>query len=370
MKISLIGPVYPYRGGIAHYTASLAQAMSEFHVTQLISFKSQYPRWLYPGESDKDFSQQPLAYPAAFLLEPFNPISWLNSLRALEAFTPDLVVLQWWTTFWAPAFGMMLRWLARAKISTIVLVHNVLPHEPKLWDMPLTQWAWHPQKLFLVQTQLEETRARALKPNALIKITSHPVYHFKKHEFSPKTCKARLGVPIHQPLILFFGLVRPYKGLQYLLEAAALLKQEKQIFYCLVAGEFWESRKKYEDQIRVLGITDCVRLDDRYVANEEIEILFMAADIFVAPYIGGTQSGAVSMAIGFGTPIVITQEAWLPNDKNYPAQCVPPADAAALAKALHFQLAKPAQRHQTQEREPSWHALIQTIESFVQSGNV
>lgn len=366
MRFSLVGPIYPFRGGIAHYTTSLARAFSAQYPTQIISFRRQYPKWLYPGDSDQDPSQQPLTLEANYSLDSLNPFTWYQTARAIQRFQPNLTIVQWWTTFWAPAFGGLLHLLERARCPTLVLIHNVLPHEPRPWDAPLTRWAWQRSRFFVTQTPTEHARLAQLRPNAVAKLAPMPVFDmFADQQLPPAEAKARLGLAPELPVILFFGLVRPYKGLKYLVEAWALLKQRGVQFQGVVAGEFWEEQADYEAQLARLGLQDCVRLEGRYIPNEQVSWYFSAADVFAAPYVGGTQSAAVNMALSFGLPLVVTHAAWLPAEAHYPAACVPPANAEALADALQDLLTKPRLDPTLRATAgPSWQSLVDTIVSF------
>lgn len=368
MKVTIIGPVYPYRGGIAHYTSLLAQALSERHQIQIVSFKRQYPAWLYPGKTDKDPSLSPLLVDALYILDPFYPWTWWQAIRAIENFQPDLVVCQWWTTFWAPAFAFISFWLRSKGIALVFLIHNVFPHEPKFWDRPLAHLALRTGETFIVQTTQEHERLLTLFPYASVVLCPHPVYDmFAAQRIPQAEARKHLDVSPNKPTVLFFGIVRPYKGLKYLIEALALLRDRGFTTQLIVAGEFWEDRKIYEAQISKLGLTEQVILDDRYIPNEELGLLFSAADLFVAPYIGGTQSGAVKMAVGFGLPVITTRSEWLTEGSEM-GQCVPPADSAALAQAIldWFQNdSRPNTFSGTPHISENWAHIIAALESLI-----
>ena len=309
MNITLIGPVHPYRGGIAHYTTLLAKHLqSAGHQVQVMSFKRQYPAWLYPGTSDRDTSRQPLTVPAEYDLDPLYPWTWVRAARKIARGKPDLVVIQWWTTFWSPAFAAIARMLKRSGLRVVYLVHNVMPHETRFWDRRLAQMALSAARTFVVQTGREASRLRSLLPGAEIVISPHPVYDVFSDQRPPREeARAALGLPAQGPVALFFGIVRPYKGLRYLLQAVHVLKKRGSSVNLLVAGEFWEPVAEYRDLVNQLGIQDCVHIHNRYIPNEEIPTFFGAADLFVAPYVDGTQSGSAKMALGFSIPMVLTE---------------------------------------------------------------
>jgi glycosyltransferase involved in cell wall biosynthesis len=310
MNFTVIGPVYPYRGGIAHYTAQLVQALSKAgHTVQTISFKRQYPEWLYPGKSDKDPSQSMLRIDAMYLLDPMNPLTWWSAAEQINKQQPDLVLIQWWTTFWAPAYACLSRVLRRKKIKVGYIIHNVIPHEQRFFDPWLAKMALSQGQAFLTQTEREQQKLLQLLPGRHATVCQLPTFTFLTNRQLPKEeARRKMGFPLNRPLILFFGITRPYKGLKYLIDAMALLKIEISDHqpYLLVAGEIWEDKIAYQEQIERLDLTDCVRLDDRYVPDEEAAVMFSAADMLVAPYVDGTQSAAAGLALGFGLPVVLT----------------------------------------------------------------
>lgn len=309
MKIALIGPVYPYRGGIAHYTTLLAKALQDAgHEVKVISFIRQYPKWLYPGQSDRDPSQEPLTIPATYMLDPLFPWTWRAAVEHITQFSPDLVLIQWWTTFWAPAFASVAHAVKAKNIRVGYLIHNVIPHEARPWDKFLAKMALKRGDAFLVQSSGQQIALDALVSGAQVTLIKHPVYDmFTEQKMDKATARQKLGLPESIPVVLFFGIVRPYKGLSLLIEAIGQLNAEGMNVGVLIAGEFWEDVHRYREQIDGLNLSQKVRIDNRYIPNEEVSVIFSAADVFAAPYTSATQSGAVKMALGFGLPVVITE---------------------------------------------------------------
>ncbi len=308
-RIALIGPVYPFRGGISHYTSHLANHLvTEGYPVSVFSFRRQYPSWLYPGETDRDNSLHPIRSKAQFILDPLYPWTWAECFQRLRQDKPDLVVFPWWTTFWGVAFGYLLKRLRMNGINTAVLIHNVLPHEAKPWDRWITKETLRQSHHFIVQTTEQETRLRAILPTANILKTSHPVYdQFPGKRMDSITARDQLGLPNDRKILLFFGIVRPYKGLNHLIDAMAVLRDMGQNIHLLVVGEFWESLDDYRKQIQDLNLTDIITVYPGYASNESLPTYFSAVDLLVAPYIGGTQSGAVKLALGFGTPVLVSR---------------------------------------------------------------
>lgn len=373
MKVALIGPVYPYRGGIAHYTTMVCGKLQEQgHAVLLVSFKRQYPRWLFPGRTDKDPSAKPLEVKSAnYWIDPLNPISWLLTSARLWRNQPDTVVLQWWTSFWTPA------WLAIALATKLVLrkplvivCHNVLPHETRWWDTYLARLVLSRATRLIVQSKSEMKRLLSLLPKAEVDIVSHPVYDmFADQSMSKKQARRQLGLSPDIPILLFFGIVREYKGLQDLLAALPRIEAQLGGTRLVVAGEFWEDKLSYERLIERLGIGDLVILEDRYIRNEEVPVYFSAADVLVAPYRETTGSGAVQMALGFGCPVITTRVGELDSAvrDGTTGLITKPADPPALANAVirFFKegLAPVSRTENTEGNEANgWHKLVAVIE--------
>lgn len=320
MKIALIGPVYPYRGGIAHYTTMVDRALHETgHDVLLVSFRRQYPQWLFPGDSDQDPSETPLRATAPnYWLDSLNPLNWLATLRRIRHAQVDAIVLQWWTTFFAPLWitlGILNRLFLRRPL--VYICHNVLPHEPHVWDRWVAKATLRWGARFIVQSADEAQRLRTLLGEVEIAVIPHPVYDFlAAASMSKSEARRQLGLPDDAPVMLFFGIVREYKGLDTLLHALPQVLANVSDARLLIAGEFWESKSTYTALIDQLGIGDAITIDDRYIPNEEVGAYFIAADLLVAPYRRVTDSGALQMAHGFGLPVVKGQtlQARAPND--------------------------------------------------------
>ncbi len=365
MRISLIGPIYPYRGGIAQYNAQFAKALTERHTVQIISFRRQYPAFLYPGASDKDPSRSALQLTASYLLDPIYPWTWLDASRKILDFSPDLVVFHWWTTFWGPAFGSIARRMAARKKDVVFLIHNTLPHEPKFWDRWLARWTLDAGTRFIAQTERESERLQGILPHAHVVVAPHPVYDmFSEQKIPRDQALHKCSVPEGYFCLLFFGIVRPYKGLQTLIESLALLKQWGCKVFLLIAGEFWEDVARYQKQIAQLDVQDRVSIDNRYIPNEEIGTYFSAAHVLVAPYVDATQSGVVKLAVGFDLPIIISQEVAADSSiiTTMKGMVCPSNDPLALAKVIQNMMDKyPEIEKKSYETTNGWQTLVDLL---------
>jgi glycosyltransferase involved in cell wall biosynthesis len=363
MRISLIGPIYPYRGGIAQYTYYLGQALERAgHERQIVSFKRQYPRWLYPGESDRDPSKIKLDLEADFILDPFYPWTWQSAVKSIEAFSADAVAIQWWTTFWAVPFAFICNQLSKSNRQPVYIIHNVVPHEATKFDRWLARLALRPAKGFLAQTDRQKERLVELVPKAKVNVCAFPNYapFIAASRTKNESCKL-LNLPEGKTILLFFGLVRPYKGLSLLLEALSLLRNKGIICYLVIAGEFWQDLEKYEQTVTHLGLSDQVFIDNRYIPNEIVPDYFNAADALVAPYLDGTQSAVVAVGLGYGIPMIISEKAAEGIHKNdrESVMITPTGDAPALAMAIQEFIKNPSKYQiQTRYARRDWEDLV------------
>jgi glycosyltransferase involved in cell wall biosynthesis len=370
MKFTIIGPIYPYRGGISHYTYHLDRALHHAgHETQVISFSRQYPRWLYPGVSDKDPSQVPLQSKATFTLDPFYPWTWTKSITQITSWKPDLVIIQWWTPFWGLPFAIISDRLNKNGLFTLYLIHNVLPHEQSPLDRGLAKMALSRGEAFIAQTEPQKERLISLIPDASVQICEHPTYtQFTSNQQSQLQARRTLGLPVQATILLFFGIVRPYKGLSVVLEALHRLKNEGIEPFLVVAGEFWEDLSAYESRIANLGLSDQIHIENRYIPNEEVDTYFSAADVLLAPYTGGTQSGVVSLGFGFGIPMIVSEKAaeGIKRSDFTNLRIVPNGDSESLAKAIRNFIDNPLpSRIGASSVEKDWGRLVSVLENFV-----
>jgi glycosyltransferase involved in cell wall biosynthesis len=372
LKITLVGPVYPYRGGIAHFTSMLASKLIEAgHDVQMISFKKQYPLWLYPGKSDKDYSKGRETIDANYLLTPFNPISWEKTVEAIRNFKPQKVIIPWWVTLWGPAFHHIISRLKKKGVPSTILIHNTLPHEAKAYDRFLARWTLQEAENFIVMTQKEKTRLIGLLPHIehagnKIDVIPHPIYRvFKPSGMEKDKLRSKFGLPAEQPVILFFGFVRPYKGLDDLLEAHKILITRGHQIRLIIAGEFWENIEKYEQKIDALELSNFVKIFNEYIPDNEAAQYFEMSDIFVAPYTGGTQSGVLKAALGFGLPVVLTEVIIDEVTDFFPGLCkiVPPQNPMILANGIEQQLNTPALNSEEIEAvfSQTWEKMVKAI---------
>lgn len=373
MRIALLGPVYPFRGGIAHHTTLLARAIASNHELLTVSFRSQYPRLLYPGRTDRDNSTFPTIIPAEYLLHPLLPWTWWQTADRIARFVPNVVVVQWWTTFWSLADWALVSRLRARDIKVLFLIHNVLPHEPRLLDTVLAASALRLGSAFIAQSNREQRRLLSLLPAARVSVCPMPVFtNFRSTNLTKAEARQRLCLPVDRPLVLYFGIVRPYKGLRYLVQAVAELRREAIEVNLVVAGEFWEDLASYRHDMREWGIEDLVFIHNRYILDENVPQYFAAADVFVAPYVEATQSAALQTAKAFGLPLVITDVLLDAGIKWNDGQATivvgardPKALAAGIRQSLHSNHDPNARQPSSPDSASGWAALAATIEKSI-----
>lgn len=308
MNITVIGPTYPYKGGISHFTTLLVESLRKKHTVDLISWKRQYPSFLYPVDLKDTQSKKPIKTDARFLLDFFNPYSWIQAVFALRNKQTELLVLTWASPVQAPVYMficLLTKLVSRTKI--LYICHNVLPHEQAVYDKPLLRLAFYFADSFIVHSSEDKQILQRLVGNKKITKSFLPLYDIFPKDNSYDTNKIKNDLGLSKKVLLFFGYIRPYKGLRYLLEALPHIRKQFPDTNLLVVGEFWSKDKtKYIELLRKLAIDDSVVFVDTYVPNELLGKYFAVADVVVLPYITATQSAALQTAYAFHKPVIST----------------------------------------------------------------
>jgi len=372
-RITLIGPAYPFRGGIAHYTACLARALTASGCSvQLVSFRRLYPSLLFPGRSQFDPSREPTAFPSERLLAPLNPLRWLATVRAIGRFSPELVVIAWWHSWLFPCTAFSLAWLRWVQSRrTVLLCHNIGSHDRGLVDRVAWLFLSRLPNTHLVHVSSDPDRIHALNSKAEVVCVPHPTYDiFCDSAMTREEARRTLQLDPADEVCLAFGLVRRYKGVDVAVEAMALLRDRPRL-RLMVAGEFYEPRGEYDRLVERLGLADRVVIHDRYIPNEEVATYFRAADLLLASYREATHSGVVQIARGFALPVVASDVGGMKDlvseDETgllVPRQN-PPALAAAIARFFDLRLGDAFRRNlELQKDRYSWTKLAETIRSL------
>jgi glycosyltransferase involved in cell wall biosynthesis len=371
LRIALIGPTHPFRGGIAHHTTLLYQHLRARHDTTFFAFRRQYPAWLFPGRTDRDTSERPLVAPGVeLLLDSLNPLTWLTVAGRIVRARPDLVILPWWSSFWTPHFATMARLLRRRAPDTrlLAICHNVVDHEERRFGPLCARAVLGTMHECLVHSAADEVRLRALLPDSRVIRGFHPLYEFARPSLLGKA-EARAKLGLAGDTVLFFGFVRPYKGLGDLLRALPRVLQRRPM-NLLVAGEFWGGSDGFRREVAELGLEGVVQCVDRYVPNEDVGLYFSAADLVVLPYLSGTASGVVQTAYGLDKPVVATTVGALGDivEDGRTGYLVPPGQPAALADAIVRFFAEGREAEfvaniREFKRRFAWERLVEIIEA-------
>lgn len=336
MSLALIGPGWPLRGGIAQYSTKLHEELARHHGVLHVSYSRQYPALLFPGKTQLDTSARPLRAPAVALLDSIGPWTWGRTVTAIVEAGATHAVIMWWHPFFAPCLGAVARGLSRRGIPSTFLCHNVVPHEGARFTRVLSRWALAPAHSFIVHGgDLKAALADLVPGPARIEVSPHPIYD----QFGPvpdvAAAKAALKITTTR-VLLFFGLIRAYKGVMTLIRAFAELAASDPDLTLVIAGECYEPEQPYRALISQLELDARVRFENRFIANEDVGNYFAAADVVTLPYHSASQSGVIPIAYAMDRPVVATRVGGLPEVvfEGETGYLVPPEDAPALAAAI------------------------------------
>ena len=268
--IVLIGPVYPYKGGISHYTGLMYRALVKKFRVDMISFKMQYPKFLFKKEQ-KDYSNDAFKIPETdYMINTANPFNWISSARRIRESKPDLVIFQWWHPYFVPCYWTLCKLLGKTKI--LFLCHNVFPHERFPLDRVLTKMVLKQGDYFITQSGTDTEDLLSIKKDAEYIRAVLPTYNaFKFQNMSKEEARKILKLNESEKILLFFGFVREYKGLKHLLNALPVLKEALTEVKLLVVGDFGGDKEEYTELIQRLGISEMLEVHDGYIPDKEVE---------------------------------------------------------------------------------------------------
>ena len=338
MKVIILGPAWPYRGGIAAFNERLArQYQAEGHEVELVTFTLQYPSFLFPGTTQYSTDPAPEGLKITRKLNSINPFSWLSTGRYIRRQRPDLVISAFWLPFMAPAMGTALRRAKRKGTRRVSILHNLIPHEHRPGDKLFSKYFVGSNDAFVtlsrsVLDDLNVFDPKGLKPRAF---SPHPLYDHYGATLTRKEALDLIGLRENQRYMLFFGFIREYKGLDLLLDAMADERMERLGVKLIVAGEFYGDPKPYRELISRHDIGDRVVMHTEFIPDHEVNRYFCAADLVVQPYKNATQSGVSQIAYHFEKPMVVTNVGGLPEIvPNEKAGFVVKPDSQEIADAI------------------------------------
>jgi glycosyltransferase involved in cell wall biosynthesis len=297
-KVVVIGPMPPFRSGVARHTHALASALAARADVEVsgISFSRQYPSFLFPGEDDRDpGGARPADYAVEYMIDTMNPLTWRAAAKTVSAMSPDIMITPAWTFFTAPCLGFVANRASRIGAEVVTIVHNAADHEEAWWKTKLSHYQLQSADRFVTHNNALAQTLRDFGLSASVDIFPHPVYD--DYPCPEKTLPREFGLEL-----LFFGLVRPYKGLDIALRALA--RSGRKDARLTIAGEFWDGRKETEALITELSLEDQVEIRPRYISDQETAELFARCDAVVTPYRTATGSGVVALAQHYRRPVI------------------------------------------------------------------
>jgi D-inositol-3-phosphate glycosyltransferase len=307
LKIFIIGPAYPLRGGPAQFNENLcAELIKAGHDAQIISYSLQYPSFLFPGSSQlEQGGTAPAGIRVHTLINTINPLTWRRTARFIRREKPDFILIRYWLPFFGPSLGSIAR-MVRKRTKVLALTDNVIPHEKRLGDTLFTRFFLRGCDGFITMSRTVLNDLGKFTGNPHRTYHPHPMYETYGPAVAKRAAREKLGLPHDARIVLFFGLVRHYKGLDLLMEAVADPSMKDQQITLLIAGEFYEDKAMYDTLIRKLGIQDKVIIHDRFISNSDVRWYFSAADITAQTYRHATNSGVTMVAFYYDKPVLVT----------------------------------------------------------------
>ena len=335
-KIIIIGPAYPLRGGgMTSFNERLARALQQNgHTVTIYTFSLQYPGFLFPGTSQYSTEAAPKDLNIKVVINSINPFNWIKIGNRIRKERPDIIVVRYWIPFMGPCFGTVLRIAKKNKHSKVVCIaDNVIPHEKRFGDKPFTKYFIKPVDAFITMSKKVLIDLQTFTTAKPAKYVAHPLYDNFGEKISKQQARKNLAIENDQKIILFFGFIRKYKGLDILLDAMAILKPAMPDLKLLIAGEYYDDPKIYEQQIQRLSLQNNLILRTGFIPDSEIKNYLCAADVVVQPYRNATQSGVTPLAYHFEIPMIVT-------DVGALADMVPDGKAGLVAEPTAASIAE------------------------------
>ena len=305
MKIVIVSPAYPLRGGIAHSAGLLYKELAKNHEVFLITFKRQYPNFLFPGKSQTESVEETDRIPTEVILDSINPFSWNSTAQRIISIKPELVIFKHWLPFFAPCYGWMAKKIKKSSNAKLMAVcHNIIPHEKRIGDKILSKYFLKKMDYFIPLSDQVKKDLFLFVKNPLYKLLPLPVFSLFGDSVDKDEAKKFLKLS-DKNILLFFGFIRDYKGLDVLIEAFSIVRKNVDV-KLIVAGEFYEPEEKYIKLIEKHKLEDVIILKEDFIPTSEVKYYFSAADAVVLPYKSATQSGIVQVAVNFCMPVIAT----------------------------------------------------------------
>jgi glycosyltransferase involved in cell wall biosynthesis len=369
--VVIIGPAYPLRGGLATFNQRLA---NEFNIQgdtcSIISFSLQYPALLFPGKTQYSTDAPPENTAIESLINSINPLNWTTVGRALCRRKPDLIIVRYWIPFMAPALGTILRLVKRNGHTKIICIaDNIIPHEHRPGDATLTRYFVKACDGFITMSEKVLADLRKFEKEKPAQLVQHPLYDNFGMPVSKENARTHLGLQKEDNIVLFFGFIRKYKGLDLLLHAMAYGHLKKSGIKLLIAGEFYEDENEYLQIIRQNKLEETVILHNHFIPDSEVRYYLCAADAVVQPYRAATQSGVTPLAYFFEKPMVVTNVGGLPDlvphlKCGIVCEPLPQAIAEAILKLYELGASFFLPHLQIERQKYSWGNMVQAIKNM------
>jgi glycosyltransferase involved in cell wall biosynthesis len=306
-KVFIIGPAYPLRGGLASFDELFCEALNkQGHQCEIISYSLQYPNFLFPGSTQYHVNgTAPKNITIHTLINSVNPLSWFKTASFIKKQKPDFIIFRFWIPFMGPALGTIARLVKKQNIKVLAITDNVIPHEKRLGDKQLASYFIKGCDGFVTMSKAVMSDLEKFTNTTNKKYLLHPLYTAFGEKIPRQEARLKLNLKPEDQVILFFGLIRKYKGLDLLIEAFSLLKTNP-TNKLLIAGEFYEDKQPYLDLISKFHIDEQVILLDQFIPNDDVKLYFSAANIVALPYRSATQSGVTQVSFHFEVPTLVT----------------------------------------------------------------
>lgn len=311
-KVVIVGPAFPLRGGIANFNEALSREMNlKGYDTELVSFSYQYPKFLFPGKTQFAEGKGPEDLKIHTKINSVNPANWIKTAKFITGLKPDYVIIRFWLPFMGPALGTIARKLRKKGVKVLAITDNVIPHERRTGDRWLTKYFLKRCDGFITLSKsvLEDISQFTDNQNKIM--LPHPVYNIFGESVDREIGLEKLKLDPNSKYILFFGLIRGYKGLDLALKAMQDARIKELGIKLIIAGEFYDKKVKYSELLE--ASKDSVLLFDHYIPQEEVKYYFAASDCVVQPYKAATQSGITQIAYNFNKPMIVTNVGGLPE---------------------------------------------------------
>jgi len=373
-RIIIIGPAYPLRGGLATFDQRLAKEFSnEGYDCSIFSFSLQYPSFLFPGTTQYSSDPPPADIKIFSKINSINPINWLNVGSELKKLSPDIIVVRYWLPFMGMALGTILKKVKKNKHTKIVAItDNILPHEKRPGDNSFTRYFLKNCDAFITMSERVMEDLRQFEKQKPAKQVLHPLYDNFGEIISKREARnflreqSGLQIANGEKIILFFGFIRRYKGLDILMESMSDARIKAAGIRLLVAGEFYEDEKPYKELIKKLDIGKSLILKTDFISDAEVKYFLCAADVVMQPYRNATQSGVTPLAYHFEKPMIVSNVGGLPSLVHHEKTgLVAAPDPQSLADAIlrYYELGEdyfiPHLRNE--KLKYSWKNLVKTI---------